>query len=203
MQSLYDDKSLIAYKSLLTFRLWRSSVQTWHSPGPVVASGVAPSRGAPPGKPMPAAGETAHVRRLLVDRSRCGLEVSPAPPGHPRPTGPGEGQEWRQAANPSAGEGGVEDEVGRAGAVTWDVTRDEGGFRYGHHLQGSSHRCAGAVPQLRVGEAEQDHQAGTQGDQGECRGFCGAQSAAGESAGTGGADHFVPRAGHPRRGGGG
>ena len=40
------------------------------------------------GKPMPAAGETAHVRRLLVDRSRCGLEVSPAPPGiqtSPRP----------------------------------------------------------------------------------------------------------------------
>ncbi len=29
---------------------------------------------------MPAAGETAHVRRLIVDRSRCGLEVSPAPP---------------------------------------------------------------------------------------------------------------------------
>jgi hypothetical protein len=31
------------------------------------------------GKPMPGAGETAHVRRLFVDRSRCALEVSPAP----------------------------------------------------------------------------------------------------------------------------
>jgi len=34
-----------------------------------------------PGKPMPAAGEAVHVRRLFVVRSRCGLEVSPAPPG--------------------------------------------------------------------------------------------------------------------------
>src|SRR5215470_3747162 len=32
---------------------------------------------------MPAAGETAHVRRLIVDRSRCGLEVSPASPWGP------------------------------------------------------------------------------------------------------------------------
>ncbi|XKK40935.1 hypothetical protein HFP72_11130 [Nocardiopsis sp. ARC36] len=35
--------------------------------------------GRPFGKPMPGAGETAHVRRLFVDRSRCALEVSPAP----------------------------------------------------------------------------------------------------------------------------
>jgi chaperonin GroEL len=43
------------------------------------------------GKPMPAAGKTAHVRRLLVDRSRCGLEVSPASPGDPAFPGAGEG----------------------------------------------------------------------------------------------------------------
>ena len=67
MQSLCDDMPLIAYKSLLTFTLWRASVQTWHSPGPVVAPGVVPLGSATPGKPMPAAGETAHVRRLLVD----------------------------------------------------------------------------------------------------------------------------------------
>lgn len=35
--------------------------------------------GSSSGKPMPGAGETAHVRRLFVDRSRCALEVSPAP----------------------------------------------------------------------------------------------------------------------------
>ena len=35
--------------------------------------------GSDSGKPMPGAGETAHVRRLFVDRSRCALEVSPAP----------------------------------------------------------------------------------------------------------------------------
>jgi hypothetical protein len=33
----------------------------------VVAPGVAPVRSTTSGKPMPAAGETAHVRRLLVD----------------------------------------------------------------------------------------------------------------------------------------
>src|SRR5579862_7697702 len=41
------------------------------------------------GKPMPAAGETAHVRRLLVDRSRCGLEVSPASTGNTEFPAPG------------------------------------------------------------------------------------------------------------------
>ena len=81
MQSLLDYLLLIAYKSPLTFTLWRASVHTWHSPGPVVAPGVTPVPGVTSGKPMPAAGETAHVRRLLVDRSRCGLGVSPAPMG--------------------------------------------------------------------------------------------------------------------------
>jgi len=81
MQSLLDYSLLIAYKSPLTFTLWRASVHTWHSPGPVVAPGVGSCGSATPGKPMPAAGETAHVRRLLVDRSRCGLGVSPAPMG--------------------------------------------------------------------------------------------------------------------------
>jgi hypothetical protein len=33
----------------------------------VVAPGVVPHRGTTSGKPMPAAGETVHVRRLLVD----------------------------------------------------------------------------------------------------------------------------------------
>ncbi|MGH3329115.1 MAG: ComF family protein, partial [Streptomycetales bacterium] len=58
----------------------RLASDTWHPPGPVVAPGATTRSAEPvaPGKPMPAAGETAHVRRLLVDRSRCGLEVSPA-----------------------------------------------------------------------------------------------------------------------------
>src|SRR6201996_2131688 len=71
--------------SYLTFCLKRASVHPWHSPGSVVAPGrLSAPRWRPQGlfgKPMPAAGETAHVRRLLVVRSRCGLEVSPAPPG--------------------------------------------------------------------------------------------------------------------------
>jgi len=55
---------------------------------------VAPLPGITSGKPMPAAGETAHVRRLLVDRSRCGLGVRPAPPGDIESPGPGEGHQW-------------------------------------------------------------------------------------------------------------
>ncbi len=57
------------------------TVQVWHPSGSVVApetklAGTPTSRS---GKPRPGAGETAHVRRLFVDRSRCALEVSPAP----------------------------------------------------------------------------------------------------------------------------
>ena len=59
------------------------------SPDAVSVSGMAPARvrGCAEigtltvvdlGKPMPAAGKAAHVRRLFVDRSRCGLGVSPA-----------------------------------------------------------------------------------------------------------------------------
>ena len=80
--------------------------------------GYPQSAGGPPGKPMPAAGETAHVRRLLVDRSRCGLEVSPAPPGDRCPPGREKGSSGDSAANPSAGGCGVEDQVGRAGAAS-------------------------------------------------------------------------------------
>src|SRR5579862_9800273 len=45
---------------------------------------------------MPAAGETAHVRRLVVDRSRCGLGVSPASPGDTESPGTREGRQWPQ-----------------------------------------------------------------------------------------------------------
>jgi predicted amidophosphoribosyltransferase len=71
-----------------------ASVSTWHPPGSVVASG-GPTREdevAWPGKPMPAAGETAHVRRLFVDRSRCGLGVGPASPEVQMAFVPREGQ---------------------------------------------------------------------------------------------------------------
>jgi predicted amidophosphoribosyltransferase len=69
----------------------RTNVEAWHPSGSVVALPEGRAS-APRGKPMPAAGETAHVRRLLVDRSRCGLEVSPASSVVPMATGPGEGQ---------------------------------------------------------------------------------------------------------------
>ncbi len=83
---------------LLTTCPGQASVVIWHPSGSVVAPcGVPRQRGARPGKPMPAAGETAHVRRLVVDRSRCGLEVSPAPPGDQMSPGPGEGPSWQQA----------------------------------------------------------------------------------------------------------
>ena len=74
------------------------TVVPWHSPGSVVAPGPrdATESRTPSfrssGKPMPAAGETAHVRRLFVDRSRCGLGISPASPGGPMPPDPREGQ---------------------------------------------------------------------------------------------------------------
>src|SRR5499427_1666898 len=75
---------------------------------------------------MPAAGETAHVRRLLVDRSRCGLEVSPASLRGPDASGRGRRPEWhRHAAMASAGGCGVEDQVGRTGAAS--ALRIEGG----------------------------------------------------------------------------
>src|SRR6201996_8427131 len=109
--------------SSLTFGPGRTSVHSWHSPGSVVAPGKPPKprwrwQGLP-GKPMPVAGETVHVRRLFVVRSRCGLEVSPAPPGSVR-SFPGHGRRAvvaSEAANPSAGGCGVEDQVGRAGAT--------------------------------------------------------------------------------------
>ena len=59
-------------------------------PGRPSGSVVAPIR--KEGKPMPAAGKTAHVRRLFVVRSWCGLGVSPAPPVVPMTTVTGEGQ---------------------------------------------------------------------------------------------------------------
>ena len=70
-----------------------ANVPLWHPPGSVVASGTLRACAVSgPGKPMPAAGETAHVRRLLVVRSRCGLEVSPAPPVDTEVADPGEGR---------------------------------------------------------------------------------------------------------------
>src|SRR5262249_57803904 len=79
---------------LLTSGRGRATFVSWHPPGSVVAPGrsARSPRVARVGKPMPAAGKTAHVRRLLVDRSRCGLEVSPAPPGDRMSPGQGEGQ---------------------------------------------------------------------------------------------------------------
>src|SRR5215831_17667760 len=76
---------------LLTSGRGQATFVSWHPPGSVVAPGRATRspRVVCAGKPMPAAGETAHVRRLLVDRSRCGLEVSPAPPGGRMPPGQG------------------------------------------------------------------------------------------------------------------
>src|ERR1700759_5300112 len=76
---------ILQLMSLLTFWLRRTSVHLWPPPGSVCAPGRPSMRSPHPqalsGKPTPAAGKTAHVRRLLVDRSRCGLVVSPAPPG--------------------------------------------------------------------------------------------------------------------------
>ena len=69
-----------------------TSVPIWHPPGSVVAPDRSSFAGQRTGKPMPAAGETVHVRRLLVVRSRCGLEVSPAPPEVQMSSDPGEGE---------------------------------------------------------------------------------------------------------------
>ena len=53
---------------LLTCGLARTTVIVWHPSGSVVAPGTPlRTRGRGSGKPMPAAGETAHVRRLIVD----------------------------------------------------------------------------------------------------------------------------------------
>src|SRR5215831_1122751 len=54
---------------LLTSGQGQATFVSWHPPGSVVAPGrvTRSPRVARAGKPMPAAGETAHVRRLLVD----------------------------------------------------------------------------------------------------------------------------------------
>jgi hypothetical protein len=68
------------------------SVSLWHPPGSVVASrSTVAATEIGLGKPMPAAGEAAHVRRLFVDRSRCGLGVSPASPEDQTSFAPREG----------------------------------------------------------------------------------------------------------------
>ena len=108
--------------SLLTFTLRRASV---HAMALARVRGCAgrglSEAGVHAGKPMPAAGETAHVRRLLVDRSRCGLEVSPAPPEDTGSSGTGRRAVVAiEAANPSAGGCGDEDQVGRASAALFN-----------------------------------------------------------------------------------
>src|SRR5450755_3834398 len=70
---------------------------------------------------MPVAGKTVHVRRLVVVRSRCGLGVSPASPAvhmaaDREKVSSGTDAQLR-AASTSAGECGVEDQVGRAGVT--------------------------------------------------------------------------------------
>src|SRR5215470_2739137 len=92
---------------------------SWHPSGSVVAPGMPlRERSGGPGKPMPAAGETAHVRRLIVDRSRCGLGVRPASPREPDAFGAGRRRVVaEETAKPSAGGCGVEDQVGRTGAA--------------------------------------------------------------------------------------
>src|SRR5450432_3553494 len=71
---------------------------------------------------MPVAGKAVHVRRLVVVRSRCGLEVSPASPAvhmaaDREKVSSGNNAQLR-AASTSAGGCGVEDQVGRAGVTS-------------------------------------------------------------------------------------
>ncbi len=79
-----------------------------------------------------------------VRRSRCGLEVSPAPHPPSDTAGPGEkAGSGREAAEASAGDCGVEDQVGRTGSThvapfaatttgesTGEVTEQSGGCRW-------------------------------------------------------------------------
>jgi hypothetical protein len=76
---------------------------------------------------MPVAGKTVHVRRLVVVRSRCGLEVSPASPAvhmaaDREKVSSGTDAHLR-AASTSAGGCGVEDQVGRAGVHAESLAR--------------------------------------------------------------------------------
>src|ERR1700722_12875005 len=71
---------------------------------------------------MPVAGKAVHVRRLVVARSRCGLEVSPASPAvhmaaDREKVSSGNNAQLR-AASTSAGGCGGEDQVGRAGVTS-------------------------------------------------------------------------------------
>src|SRR3984957_7342197 len=121
MQSLYHYLRLIGYKSLLTFGLRRASVRTWHSPGPVVAPGGVPPRG-PPEKKADASRRRNGPRkatscRLITVRLRSKSCLA----GRYRVSRVGRRAVVAiEAANPSAGECGVEDQVGRASAAPLD-----------------------------------------------------------------------------------
>src|SRR5665213_1840722 len=160
---------------------------------------------------MPVAGKTVHVRRLVVVRSRCGLGVSPASPAvhmaaDREKVSSGTDAQLR-AASTSAGECGVEDQVGRAGVTPpiWgrnlttvpkpghmdsmepiykDRWRTIGRDR-GHR---PAHRRPGPTPYPRPGQAREGREAGAQGPTSRCRGLPGAQSAHVRDLRAGGAD---------------
>src|SRR5579862_9230168 len=131
----------------------------WHSPGPVVAPGVVPSAGTTTGKPMPAAGETAHVRRLLVDRSRCGLEVSPASPEDTESSGPGRRVVVARSGREPLSRRMWGRRPGRPGECRRWIER-KGAYPSGHRVQGQAHQRAGSIQAARDGEAGQAREAG-------------------------------------------
>ena len=96
-----------------------TNVSVWSPFGSVVASSRGSGKpGRHVGKPMPVAGETVHVttRRGAGTRrgSRCGLVVSPASaPSSDATDGREKASSGREAAKASAGDCGVEDQVGR------------------------------------------------------------------------------------------
>src|SRR6516225_7700965 len=74
-----------------------------------------------------------------------------------------------EAANPSAGGCGDEDQVGRASACHRS-TSAEGGSRDGHYLYGQAHQRSRTFPQACRGQAGQAREARSEGDPGRRRG---------------------------------
>src|SRR6185437_1324466 len=171
---------------------------------------------------MPVAGKTVHVRRLVVVRSRCGLEVSPASPAvhmaaDREKISSGTDAQLR-AASTSAGECGVEDQVGRAGVTppirgrnltrlpkpgdnyhdgdsTAVTSRRTIGRDRGHR---PAYRRPGSAPDTRAGQARQGRETGAQSSASRCRSLARAQSADVRDLRAGRTDLHFAWSGDPR-----
>jgi hypothetical protein len=126
-------------------------------PGQASVGFMAPARvrgcavqGFPPVAGSPARQADASRRRNGPRKATCRRPITvrlrgkSCPPGRSDVFRTGRRVVVAQAANPSAGGCGDEDQVGRAGVIPHETV--EGGFPRGHHLPWSAYQHSGALP---------------------------------------------------------